>query len=237
MSGAVVNAYSLAAAEYDILGEIAWVHAYYAEGPNYLAQGYADAASITTLPDEAGSADLTVAKPTKPTHADSSSDMNNNPAFNFTGGGIQTATAWTGVTQIYETIMVAVGIPDAVNQQYWFDAHGSTDLRLYTSGSSSEMTIGLGGNTQRWNIGVTAAVETWGAKGDGTSTRVYQNGVDEFGHSNASTAAFRGLTLGADQAGANPGVGHVAFWGIKDSAFTTGERADIQDWASTKYGA
>jgi hypothetical protein len=223
---------------YNPVADIPWEHAYYVEGINYLAQGYADAASITTLPDEIGSADLTVAPGTSllPAHETSAVSFNGLSAWNFNGSSsIQTTSAWSTVSAPFEIVIVAT-YPGGGG--FLFDGDNATYRAILTE-NEGLWAIWAGYNYDKSTVLVDSDPHNHSTYvSSGSANSMFLDNVNiTGGNQNSGSENSQGVTLGSRYTGdSSYGLDRAVFYGIKNGSLTSEERSDLNGFFSTKYG-
>lgn len=225
------------AAPFDPLS-IAWDHAYWTEGAEFVALGLADAAAVGTWPDEVATSDLAQATAgNKPTYRASSASLGSRPVVEFDGVSDYMQVDFTDLTQPNEYVIVARlrSVPGASANALLTDGFNGTGRHL----------LGYVGASGAWRIfagtsldGGTADLVKHLFRGEfnTTSSKLFVDEVQQGSTGDAGSHACSGLTLGANNAGATPGAYDVAFVGISTSLLTAQNRTDLHSWAQSLYG-
>lgn len=219
--------------------DIAWAHAYWAEGSEFTALAYADGASVTSWPDEIGTANLAqVGTSAVPTYAASPSNMNGKPAVRFGSGALR--KLWSAsiaapyeVAMIYRLrstppshcFMMASDHNNVYPAIHWQPAGAS--FALAWDCNAPEVLSATYDLCPHLVMAHTTSATTPAVQHD-SSTYSYSPGV----------ITFTGVTLGADWD--SPATGgkapvDIAFWAVKLSLLTSTERSDLLAWAESHY--
>lgn len=213
---------------------IAWTHAYWTEGTDFIAQGYTNGSAIGTWPDEVATSDLAQATAGfKPTLVTADSNFNGQNIIRFDGTDDRLVNDWADLSQPNEFFVVARArsIP---TWAYIFDGINATDRNaLYHDDG-----------TDKWNIFAGLSLEGAASNTLAHVFRVIFNGassslfIDEVNTitGNAGAQASSGLTVGTRYNGVDPGPIDVAFIAVKNGALTATERMNLHQWARTHYG-
>lgn len=223
---------------FNVLADIGWSHAYWAEGPEYVAKGYGDGDTITNLPDEISTADLTNGS-VLPKHRNSITGFNSKPAFDFSAATdtvIGTVSTPATYTQPYEIFCVFSAPAPVSGARYAYGGRvtGGT-AQLGTTSSVGGVFLCSAGTVLYSAVArdTNAHASFLLANSTSSEMRIDGNTADT---GDAGTRSFQPVTLGNLAGGVSNGVNYVTFWGIKSSAFTSGERGDLLTWSQDHYG-
>lgn len=223
------------AAAFSPISGVAWDRAYWAEGAEFIAKGYADGATVTNWPDEIGTADLTTLAGTAIYR--SSGTGWSLPCVDF--DGVDDMLQCTFTLGLPNTVLViATWDSVASNNRYLIEGKDGTHRRLIRSI--------LAGTTWDHYAGVAASggTATTGKHAhrskivSGTSDSLHVDGVS-ITTATAGDQTMTGMTVGGPfDATANASFdGRVVFIGVYPGDLTAdGGYAALQSWATTKYG-
>ncbi len=124
------------------IGGVDWAHAYWTEGPRFVAEGYADGGAVGTWPDEIG--DLDLVQPTgtqQPLYRAAEVDLSNRPAID--ADGVDDNVGWTSP-------VAAIGPPWSLVYIGTVNP-GSAGVRVMQSASTSG-TRAPGTASTKWSI-------------------------------------------------------------------------------------
>jgi hypothetical protein len=226
-------------APFDPITDVGWAHAYWAEGPEFVALGYADGAAVSNWPDEIGTADLTQATGSKQPAYRASGTHFSLPCVDFDGtADFLGPVAYSSIGLTHSVVVIVANDTNGTDI-YFVDGFDSTHRRI--------VGITFPGSSQwRHYAGASAVGGSGTAAGkhalrskivSGTSDLLTADGA------NATTATagdqtMTGLTAGADYTGTGAFFnGRTAFIGVYSGDVTgDGGWAGLVTWASTKYG-
>jgi hypothetical protein len=219
VSDFVINPYIYAAAApaFDPLTDVAWVHAHWAEGPEFVALATVNNTTPTSLPDEIGTADLTPNAGTLYLAAwtDPVSGKGPFPAWLIPGRNGPSTFSSIGPPHSIVVIAAASGV---TGTNYLTDGKDSTHRRLIRDNASNV-----------WEHFAGAAA--------GTSDVLRLDGSD-IATATAGDHAMTGITLGSsyDGVGGVDFEGHILFVGIYDGDVRSdGGWTDFIDWVDDHY--
>lgn len=216
---------------FDILNDIAWHTAFWADDPNWTNPG--DGNAVAQWDDGTGNTRHATQATggDQPIYRASVAALNSQPAVQFDGAGdfLKTAT-WTELSQ--PNTIVAVGQwTTTANASAMFDgAITSKRHLLYISGGFWTMNAGANGPQVSANTDPHLFVARYAASPslevDGTGGTTQSEG----------SQGLTGITLGAwgDDRFYLPG--YIAFFGVFDGELSAGELSDIETWAADAYG-
>ena len=222
--------------------DITWHSLFWAEGTDFVAQGYSDTDGVTTWPNETGEVDM-AGSGVDQTYDASDTVLNNQPSVQFSGtAGIGMEGAFTTApdyTSGMSVVTVARTTATDAIYGYWSDAdsHASGSLQQRANGSGrwtiwAGVTSLSGGQPTVGAHLLTAfmsgsAVVNSRLDVDGT------NVLDGDAGSNQITK-FRLGTLHGDDRHLQ---GAIAFVGVYEGDITTdGSFADLETWVEDHYG-
>lgn len=217
-----------AGAEFALLG-LPWAHLYWTEGPEFIALGLADGASVSPWPDEISSENLTQSDATRrPVYVASDATMNGKPVLRFDGTDDNLSDLYgASVAAPYEVVCVARF--RARSNDYWYS--------LGPSGTGAEL---LESNPSTWNTG-------FGTGGTTNTTQHFTRAV----YDPSGTALYVDEVLTISGAGtsndldgvriARSSVGGAAqldivLWGVTSELLTADERAALHAYFQASYG-
>lgn len=212
--------------------DIGWSHAYWAEGPEFVALGLSDGAAVSTWPDEIGTLDAAQATPTKQPTYSSAGGPNGTPTATFDGGdGVLTgahsqAQTWSIVTIVKTTN--AGGL-------YYFLGSPSPLVTLTINNSGTPYGFYAGAT----GPGVGTVNTSWHlmrCKGAGASSVTELDGTAATG--NAGSALLGRIGIGSyDGAGGVGLVGSICFVGIAAGDVSADPSwADFETFVTDHYG-
>jgi hypothetical protein len=242
MSQIIVANHYLTAVAFNPLTSITWDHAYYAEGPEFIAKGVANGGALgdtgAEVPDEIGTYDLVQAVAgARPTYQ--AAGLNSQPSFRFDGGDNvnKSGTTWTQINApftvacVFKISSLTQGVAQCV-----FDgentARRAAVLTLTTAtpdswwiyNGSGTVNAGTADTTQHLAIATFDSTDDLTLDGSSVAS------------GNAGTNVSQGVVLGAAFNGSSPFTGDIAFWAIKGSTLTADEKAALRTWSQGKYG-
>jgi hypothetical protein len=218
---------------------IAWDHAYWTGGPNFLALGLANNAQVSPWPDEAAAAaNLAQATATKrPLFIAANAAFNNHGTIRFDGADDELHVDFTDMALPYETYVVLKKIDDTSTggNNVVFDSYPGGSTRFYAPGNWDM----FGGNIIAGSVSTgDNALHTWRhtwVAGPGQSTQFKDEVQNAIG--NAAPAAMQGLILGCRVNLDRFGHFDFAFFGIKSGTLSVDDRTNLHAWAQATYGA
>lgn len=240
-SGLRAGAGGSGVSSFGLLTEIGWLHAYWAEGPEFQALGKADAATVTTWPDEIGTLNLTNAS-SDITYRAASSNLGNQPALrspgtNSTASKLQTANE-TATNATWSIVVVAQDGGSATTNNFIVDGP-ATGTRHYIQGS-----------TDGWHIANAtdrgpAPYATYSlanrhlhvVRYSSSAARWEIDGATIVSTGSSGTPSFAGLTAFARFTGGVGVAQDIAFIGIYvGDIFAHAKFAELESFLATKYG-
>ena len=232
-----VDSYRFAAAGggFDPIADVGWTHAYWAEGTEFVALGYADTDAITSWPDEVGTENLAQSVASITYRA--ASAINSQPALlSGLSSARLTKTFASAITQPLTVVVIAEFDPAEGSFATLFDGPpGGSAITIYDNNNSTmSMEAGamVGGGAQDANPHIFVAYF------NGASSTLVRDGTTQIS-GNAGTNSLQGLSLFVNKDGSNDTdiSGPIAFVGLF-SGDVTGDAgwADFESWAGTHYG-
>jgi hypothetical protein len=227
--GIVASGAGVAAAAFHPITSIAWDHAYWAEGTEFVALGYTNGGSITTIPDEIGTADLTNATVAqRPLYRSAYTNLNSQPAMDADPAD----ASWdfmsyniADIAQPYTVALVVEGI-------------GSGQLPV---GEGTGWAFYNNAGTWKAYAGTTLAGGTSDTgkhlmlfEGNGASSKIIVDGTTVV-TGNAGTSAWTKFEL-FGVAGTLNLQGAIAFAAIKGAILSADDKASLRTWSQGKYG-
>ena len=212
--------------------DITWHSLFWAEGTDFVAEGYADTNDVTTWPNETGQTNATEVTDT-PTYDAVNASFNNQPTVAY-GDDDRLGADPFSVAPTYPISIVAIGNVAAGGARYVFggnDADHRTDS--YASGGEWRMTrggttVGAGTQDSLPHLFVMNADSTDTLTIDGVGVLSGNSGPDQ----------IEGLILGHYFGTADASVGgNIALIGIYEGDITAdGSWSDFETWAEDHYG-
>lgn len=224
-------------AAFDPINDVGWEHAYWVEGPEFIATGPSDTVGQQTFPDEVGTTDLTQstssARPVYRTTGPSSGFK----CLTFDGSNDgYPATSFTSIGLTHSVVIICFQSSGA-SDRYVIDGFDSTHRRIVGFQAS--------GSTYRHYAGASATGGTMSSSNHAYRSKIVSGTSDllTVDGSSVTTASagdqtMTGITIGSayDRAGAFF-VGELMFVGIYAGDVTAdGGWAGLVSWASSKYG-
>lgn len=216
---------------FDPIADVAWTHAYWAEGAKLMATSPTNNVSISTWPDEVGSGDITVV----PTfnggrYIAAATELGGRPAIRFLAAApCRMQGSWSVVSQ--PNTLVVVGA----------HADGSGSRDLVDSDATNRQLLDDSSGVWRMFAGTSAST---GAPSSDTGKHIfiaYYNGA-------GSTLSIDGSTVSVGNPGSNgvsaPQLGFsvstsrnvaYALVGWKSGALTADERDGLIAWSQSRY--
>lgn len=217
---------------------IGWAHAYWAEGPEFTALGLADGAQVSSWPDEIGTSNLAQATAAdRPLYRATRADFCNKPVIDFVDDGDRMDVTWSSLAQPNEVVLIArkksVQSGVETHTRVWMDSPSGN--RHYLQSDQTTYSMFAGGS---FVSGGTPDNELhfFDMLFDGASSFLAIDSV-QVGTGNPGSQAMAGLRVSLNQASStvqNPNL-DVAFIGVKDTALTSQERADLYAWFLEHY--
>lgn len=227
-----------ASAAFDVLADISWHSVFWTDGPNFVAEGYADSDPITVWPNETSEGDAFDGA-TAPTYDAVAPLLNNAPAARFTGTGdkeVRVASFSSAPTQPYSIVVVAEKAAGGTGDQYICDSTQRTIIGEHTSG-----VMGIFAGTWLLAASEYNADEHLfvGVFNGASSEFLVDNTVVASGNAGTATPSTN-FTIGnryTPSAAANDYNGAIAFLGIYDGDITAhGQWSNFVSWVTTTYG-
>lgn len=224
---------------FDPLTGVGWAHAYWAEGPEFVALGLADGAAVATWPDEIGTADLTQATSNKRPLYRASGTTFSLPCIDFDGSNDNLGPVAYSAIGLPHSVVVIVANDTNGTDIYFVDGFDATHRRIVgiTFAGSAQWRHYAGASAVGGNASTTGKQALRSKIVSGTSDVLNVNGA------NATTATagdqtMTGLTAGSDYTGTGAFFnGRTVFIGVYAGDVTAdGGWASLVTWASTKYG-
>jgi hypothetical protein len=216
---------------------ITWHSLFWAEGTDFVAQGYSDTDSVTTWPNETGEQDAAEAT-NPPTYDAVNTEFNNQPVVDFDGTNDTLATAAFSSGPSYASGVSFVVIGRTENPEVGaffegntvnnalFDSTGERDLEQYRIQAGAA---------------ITSAVTT-------VNTSAHLHVVFFDGSTGSDTLTTDGTSLISGAAGSGQATlikmsasaklsGQIAFLGIYEGDITAnGSWANFETWVTDHYG-
>lgn len=220
------------------IGSILWAHAYWAEGAEFIAQGYSNGAAVGTWPDEVGTADLTSTGSARPTYRSSGTGFGL-PAVDFDG-----TDDYLGPVA-YSTITVS----HTVVTIFYNDITSPTEAAYIFDGFDGSHRLACGiRETNTWRHfsglladGGSATIAKHGLRSLITSTvfdTLNVDGANVVTGVDAGSQAITGLTMGARYSQlSNHFDGRIVFLGVyAGDIISASGWTDFKAWALSYYG-
>jgi len=215
---------------FDPLADIAWAHAYWAEGPEFVALSVAPDATVGTWPDEIGTADLTQGGGTQQPIYKTTAGPGGVPSILGDGTDVM-STTFTTLTQP-NTIVFIGKCPQTSGNRFAYDGLDSSNRNTFLRGS---------GGSFQYNAGTTITAATadtndhlWVTIYNGASSDSQQDGTSYTG--SAGTHSISGLRVFANNASLLQWVGYISFLGVYDGTLSAGDITALETWATSHYG-
>lgn len=205
---------------------VLWRHAYWTEGPEFVALGLSDGAAVDTWPDEAGTANLVQATAAnKPTYRAAHAPLGSRPALDADGGDWMAVTV-PRILQPYTVVAVAEGVTQG---KLVMGLDGDASWTFYNSGGVFQANLGafISGPTQDSGDHLFVLVA------NGASSQLIVDGTAGTGNPGTGSVAdmrFAGIPSGFGLTGA------ASFIGIAAGVLSAGELDDLHIWAQSHYG-
>jgi hypothetical protein len=228
-----------AAGGFDPETDITWHSLFWAEGTDFVAQGYSDTDPVGTVPNETGESDATSTTTARPLYTASSATLNNKPALSWTQpkysrtAAFSVAPSYTSGVSIViigfvnwnSTAFLVDGIA-ASNRNGIYQADAATDAWALYAGTAS---LGTASDSSPHLF-----VGKFSTSGNDL-LRVDGGTVHD---AEAGSQTLTGLTLGAhatlNTLGAN---GDIALVGVYEGDIEAdGSWSSFETWAETHYG-
>lgn len=225
---------------YNVLTAIPWSHAYWAEGPEFLALAVADGAVVANLPDEIGTADAVQGTAAQKPLYKAASGLNAQPGIRLDGvNDLLSTGTWANVSLPYTVVLIAKMIVQTDGTTYVLvgglnTSTGRAEIMTNVTPNPDQWMAFAGANVSGGDADTAAhlfVAEYAAASGslltvDGT---VLASGV-------TSTQINAGLVLGMFGNGSSfPTNEDVAFLGFINRVLTAQEKADLRTWSTAKY--
>ncbi len=208
---------------------VGWTHAYWAEGPEFVALGLSNGGAVGTFPDEIGTADLTQGTGSaQPAFQSSVAALGNRATVKSDGADWVGPTTITIITQPFSVVVVESG---ATAGSLLVSTTGDLGWCFYMSGGV-------------WLANAGSTISGGSADSGAHMLRFYANSAssklaeDEtvVVTGNAGTYGAGPIQLFRIPAGFNSAA-HLAFVGIYAGDVTTDPKwASFKAWAATHYG-
>lgn len=227
--------------------DIAWTHAYWVEGPEFLASRpvpsgglqvgslslkppVAASNAVATWPDEVGTLDLSQATALNQPQYDAAHASWGKPAVTFNGSQrMKSALLGSPIAQPFDVVVIA---------------------RRSVAGAT--FSIAFDGHTNRVQVGTNSVPDDWlffmtGAVGGGTPNtskhliRARADATDAIyvdeslqGSGAGGTTALDGVSVSARD-GFNNWQGEIVFVGVKAGGLSAGDISDLHAWSQSYY--
>lgn len=221
---------------------ITWHSLFWAEGTDFVAQGYSDAGAVGTWPNETSEVDATQSnEPKKPLYEASVTALNNQPAVTFDGTADTLGTGvFTGgaISQPVTIVVVGENHDAGTERRYVYDGGTVNEKR---------MLLAKGQVSDYWSIWAGTWVDSTTAAAAAAfgSVALYKATpatltVDGTAIASGDEGDFPldGIQIGASFATTvDFWDGSIAFLGIYEGDITSdGNWSAFQSWVSTHYG-
>lgn len=226
---------------YNPLTAIPWSHAYYAEGPEFLALGKVNNDAVGTWPDEIGTADQAQATGANQPLYIAASNINSQPALRFDSSDRMIAT-WSNVSVPYTIVLLAKLASVSQGTTYVLCSGQNTVTGRH------EIMTNTTPNPDQWQAYAGAALTGAGPPVADTASRLH---VAEFVGSSGSVYTVDGTVIASgvtsNQVSAGLKLGRyaddvnfaapmdLAFAAFINRALTSDEKSALRTWAQGKY--
>jgi hypothetical protein len=222
--------------------QLGFNHLYWAEGPEFVAQGIADGGTVQTWPDEIGTANATQATSARrPLYRTSGTGLSQ-PCIDFDGGDdCFPAVAFSPTFSVPHSVVI-IAYNDATNiDDYIIDGMDSGHRRIVGLQATSNIFrhyAGASGTAGPPTGHVTVAKRGFVSKIVSGSSDILKIDGNVWSTVNAGDQAFNGISIG----GAYDGLGaefdgRIALVGTYDGDVETAPKwAQFAEWAWAKYG-
>lgn len=216
--------------------QVGWRNAWWAEGPRFAALGLADAAAVSTWPDEIGSEDLTQTGANRPTYR-AAGTINSQPAVRNSGSQYlnRTAADFTALAQP-DTVVLIAKHSTLANDQFATLFDGVPPNRQLLAGKS---------NTTNW-VSYAGTVLVGGASDTSAHLLLgyFAGGISKIDVDGIQTAtgdagmtALDGVALFTDSGFIHPAQADIAFVGLASGDVRTDPKwAQFKAWVTSHYG-
>lgn len=219
---------------FDILNDIGWTHAYWTEGPEFQALGYANNDTVTVFPDEISTKDFEDSADTGPTYVAAYSSTNiSGPALTFNGSTQRLRYPTSGTFMTQPDTVVVVG--QAVD--------GNKDI-VDGSGSGTRQLLDANSGTWRMFAG-TSRTTGHAVDSNGHLFIAYFNAANSYLTLDGSQGTVA-ASIGTDQMGGTPTMmgtlaslytnGALIFVGYYSGELSSDDKDAILAWAQSTYG-
>lgn len=212
--------------------QVGWAHAYWAEGPEFVALGLSNGAAVSTWPDEIGTADLTQATSTKQPAYQATAGAGSQPAVKADGGDVLHSATITTITQPFTLVCVLTGED---NDSVPIAADDGSLRFLY--GVGTRWAIYFGNYLQSATTADFGAAHLMVAFASGSNSQIEKDGT-ALVTGNAGTGTATSVTLfGGGNTPVNPSVAALSFGAIySGDARTDPKWAQFKAWVTSHYG-
>ena len=219
----------VSAGEFNPQTDITWHSLFWAEGTDFVAQGYSDTDSVTTWPNETGETDA-LSFGNLPTLTASYASLNSQPALHFATTTVATVSSFS-VNPTYPISIVMIGrIETAAGFGEMFDGAGSDFSRIYMNSPPTQWRLFAG--TIRSGGTVDTNPHLWVARFDGSTgnDRLDVDGTTVIDANAGSTTIQSAVVGGAP-------VQAYSLVGIYEGDITAdGSWASMVAWIEDHYG-
>lgn len=231
MSHALRRAASQRTGGFDPL-TVGWAHAYWAEGPEFVALGLSNGAAVTTWPDEIGTADLSQATSTKQPAYQATAGAGGQPAVKADGGDVLHSATITTITQPFTLVCILTGedndsVPIA----------GDDGSLRFLYGAGTRWAIYFGNYLQSATTADFGSAHLMVVLASGGSSQIEKDGT-ALVTGNAGTGTATSVTLfGGGNTPVNPSVAALSFGAIySGDARTDPKWTQFKAWVTSHYG-
>lgn len=214
---------------FDPIADVGWLELFWAEGTDFVAEGYSDTDAVDAWPSEVST--LTTAYPVgaASTFDDSVAALGGNPAVLFGGGGIATTT-FPNLSQPYSLVVVAIP-PTGQTTFVSNNGTGAAARSWFTAGTGDDVWINAGGASLQANAVLSVGQAFLAvAYYNGASSVIEVDGTVE-ASGNAGTGALNEPWQGSYY------TGYIALIGVYNGDVRSdGGWSGFESWVSSHYG-
>lgn len=217
---------------------VGWNHAWWVEGPEFVAQGYSDGASVGTWPDEIGSADLTQSTSgRKPIYRSSGTGFSL-PAVDFDGTddvlGPVSFTSFSTPHSVVAIVYTDVDVPSST-ADYIFDGFDATHRLACGIRETTGEWRHFSGSLASGGSATIAKHAVFSFVSSTTADHLYVDGTDITG--DCGNQAMTGITMGGSYTGDANWDGRIVWLSTYDGNVSSdSDWSGFVGWASSKYG-
>lgn len=218
---------------FDPIADVGWSHAYWAEGSEFTALGYADGGAVSSWPDEKATQDISQATATNQPAYRATGGPNSLPCVHADGNDWLQGSFPSALSQPYTIVIVAIGENSATADNRFFDGVSNSSVLDELSAGGYLLNAGssVTGGTRDGNPHLFTSLF------NGASSLVERDGTTIVS-GNAGTNTLSGLTLFAARTGeTRPSAHKIAFAGVYNGDVRNDAGwADFEAWTETHYG-